>query len=146
MSAVNPCDAQDDREAAGFGGHIDIVFDGAPGPEGPRFVEVENGRGASIKVGEWIERADGFWVLRIPELPRPSVDLCDPSVLAGLACEEASTLSRETFIPCGAPAAAVVWHRRDGKHTYLMCAACAWHNVRNRGGRLLMATDRRAIP
>ena len=94
-TAVNPCDPQDEREAAGV---------------------------------------------------RAKVVLSDPVLLEGLRCEEASMLSRGAYIPCGAPAAAVVWHRRDGKHTYLMCAPCAWHNVRNRGGRLLMATDRSAIP
>lgn len=46
--------------------HIDIVFDGPPSAEAPRFVEVENAEGKSIGFGEWIERADGFWCLRIP--------------------------------------------------------------------------------
>ena len=46
---------------------IDIVFDGPPGPEAGRFVEVENESGTSINFGEWIERDDGFWVLRIPD-------------------------------------------------------------------------------
>jgi hypothetical protein len=55
----------------------------------------------------------------------------------GMKCEEASIHSKKTFIPCGAPAVAVVWHERDGKHTYLMCAPCAFHNVRNRGGKLI---------
>ncbi len=45
--------------------YIDIVFDGLPGPEGPRFIEVENDQGASINAGEWIERDDGFAALRI---------------------------------------------------------------------------------
>ncbi len=44
--------------------HIDIVFDGPPSPISGRFVEVENDKQASIKLGEWIVR-DGFWVLRI---------------------------------------------------------------------------------
>lgn len=47
---------------------IDIVFDGPPGPQSGRFVEVENEKGESISVGEWIERADGYWVLRIPKV------------------------------------------------------------------------------
>jgi len=47
--------------------YIDIVFDGPPGPEGPRFVEVEDEQGRSIKVGEWLQRPDGYWVLRIPK-------------------------------------------------------------------------------
>lgn len=45
---------------------IDIVFDGPPGHEGGRFVEVEDAAGKSIKVGEWLQRADGLWALRIP--------------------------------------------------------------------------------
>ena len=47
--------------------HIDIVFDGPPGPEGPRFVEVEDANGKSIRVGEWVQRVDGYWALRIPQ-------------------------------------------------------------------------------
>jgi len=46
-------------------GFFDIVFDGPPGPVSGRFVEVEDESGASINVGEWVERPDGFWVLRI---------------------------------------------------------------------------------
>jgi len=45
--------------------HIDIVFDGPPGPEAGRFVEIENQDGESIKFGEWVERDDGYWALRI---------------------------------------------------------------------------------
>ena len=45
--------------------YIDIVFDGPPGPVPGRFVEVENDQGASIRVGEWIDRGDGYWALRI---------------------------------------------------------------------------------
>jgi len=46
--------------------YIDIVFEGPPGPEGGMFVEVENDEGASIRLGDWVDRKDGFWVLRIP--------------------------------------------------------------------------------
>lgn len=45
--------------------YLDIVFDGPPGPQSGRFVEVERD-GQSVKVGEWIERGD-YWILRIPE-------------------------------------------------------------------------------
>jgi hypothetical protein len=45
--------------------HVDIVFDGPPSHEAPRFVEVENDEGASISVGGWLQRDDGYWVLRI---------------------------------------------------------------------------------
>lgn len=48
--------------------HIDIVFDGPPGPEAGRFVEVENAEGWSINFGEWVKRSDGYWALRIPSL------------------------------------------------------------------------------
>ncbi len=44
---------------------INIVFDGPPSHEGPRFVEVEDDEGHSIRVGEWVPRGDGFWALRI---------------------------------------------------------------------------------
>lgn len=46
--------------------HIDIVFDGSPSHIAPRFVEVENQDGESIRFGEWVHRDDGYWVLRIP--------------------------------------------------------------------------------
>lgn len=46
---------------------IDIVFDGPPGPEAGRFVEVENARGQSINFGRWLKREDGYWVLRFTE-------------------------------------------------------------------------------
>jgi hypothetical protein len=50
-------------EAAGE--FVDIVFDGPPSHESGRFVEVENDKLQSISFGEWIERDDGYWVLRI---------------------------------------------------------------------------------
>jgi len=49
---------------------IDIVFDGPPGPNPGRFVEVENESGESICAGEWIDRGDGMWALRIQEPPQ----------------------------------------------------------------------------
>jgi len=48
---------------------INIVFDGPPRPEAGRFVEVENDAGASINAGEWSEREDGYWQLRITSIP-----------------------------------------------------------------------------
>lgn len=44
----------------------DIVFDGPPGPEAPRLIDVVDEEGRSVEFGEWIERPDGTWVLRIP--------------------------------------------------------------------------------
>jgi len=52
-----------------MGQPINIIFDGPPGSYAGRFVEVETDDGKSINVGEWIERKDGFWALRITELP-----------------------------------------------------------------------------
>lgn len=54
---------------------IDIVFDGPPGHESGRFVDVENSEGVSILIGEWIERPNGLWALRIPNV---EIDL-DPT-------------------------------------------------------------------
>ena len=55
---------------------IDIVFDGPPGPVAGRFVEAENSEGMSISVGEWVQRPDGFWALR---LPTPAVVEVEPA-------------------------------------------------------------------
>ncbi len=42
---------------------VTVVFDGPPGPEPGRFIEVENPEtGESIKLGEWYE-IDGLWYL-----------------------------------------------------------------------------------
>ena len=40
-----------------------IVFDGPPGPEAGRFVEVEDDKGNSINAGTWHQREDGYWEL-----------------------------------------------------------------------------------
>lgn len=45
--------------------YIDIVFDGPPGPEAGRFVEVESSDGRGMRFGEWVQRSDGYWALRI---------------------------------------------------------------------------------
>ena len=44
---------------------INIIFDSPPGPEGPIFIEVELDNGSSVGCGEWVERNDGYWCLRI---------------------------------------------------------------------------------
>lgn len=44
---------------------LDVVFDGPPGPEAGRFVEVEDAHGMSVSIGEWIDRGDGYWALRL---------------------------------------------------------------------------------
>ncbi len=47
--------------------HFDVVFDGPPGPTAGRFVEVENEDGRGFRIGEWIDRGNGLWALRIPD-------------------------------------------------------------------------------
>ena len=44
---------------------VDLVFDGFPSPEGPRFIEAELSDGRSVSLGTWLRRADGYHVLRI---------------------------------------------------------------------------------
>jgi hypothetical protein len=59
--------------------YVDIVFAGPPGPEPPRYVEIEDEYGRSMRYGQWVEREDEVWVLRIPSVresnaqPPPSV-------------------------------------------------------------------------
>ncbi|HEY5553043.1 MAG TPA: hypothetical protein VIK52_14215 [Opitutaceae bacterium] len=48
---------------------VDVVFDAQPGPQGGRFVEVEDAGGKSIAVGEWLHREDGYHVLRLRVIP-----------------------------------------------------------------------------
>jgi len=48
---------------------INIIFSGPPSHESGRFVEVETDDGKSINAGDWIQREDGLWALRITELP-----------------------------------------------------------------------------
>jgi hypothetical protein len=43
---------------------IHIVFDGPPGPDGPRFVEIERPDGRSVRAGTWHQREDGLWEIR----------------------------------------------------------------------------------
>jgi len=45
--------------------YLDVVFDGPPGPQSGRFIEVETNTGRSVSFGEWVKREDGYWALRI---------------------------------------------------------------------------------
>ena len=47
-------------------GKIRIIFDGPPGPDGGRFIEVEGESGESINIGEWIE-CGSYWHLEIED-------------------------------------------------------------------------------
>lgn len=59
----------------------------------------------------------------------------DLSIPFGARCQEASVFSRESYIPCGAPAVAIV--DNGDSRPYYMCEGCADHNVRNRGARVV---------
>ena len=76
---------------------------------------------------------------------KAAVVSADAADFAGAACEEASFLSREKYVPCGALASSAVYHEKD-RRWYFMCAACADHNVRNRGGVLLRSVKEPARP
>lgn len=47
-----------------------IIFDGPPGPNAGRFVEVEDAAGKSVNVAAWTERDDGTWALGPFTAPR----------------------------------------------------------------------------
>ena len=54
--------------------YIDVVLDAAP-EEGGRFLDVEFPDGKSVNlhdIGEWIDRGDGTWSLRIRRIPASS--------------------------------------------------------------------------
>ena len=55
---------------------VHVVFDGPPGHDAGRFVECETPDGRSFNAGEWHERSDGFWELRIKCAP-PSSDVAE---------------------------------------------------------------------
>lgn len=57
--------AASEPEATSLQGFIDIVFDGPPHATSGRFVEVEDHTGKSISIGEWVQRPDTYWVLRV---------------------------------------------------------------------------------
>ena len=46
--------------------YVDVVFDGPPGPEAPASSKWKTSRGAPSSTGEWVQRSDGSWALRIP--------------------------------------------------------------------------------
>jgi hypothetical protein len=64
--------------------YIDVLFDGPPSHESGRFVEVNDDTGASIRAGEWIERDDGLWALRIMTTPPDAAMSDTASRLAAL--------------------------------------------------------------
>jgi hypothetical protein len=58
-----------------------------------------------------------------------------PVVPPDARCQEVPTMIGNRYVRCNQPAVCVVDHR--GTEIYWMCHDCGWHNVRNRGGKLL---------
>ena len=77
---------------------VDIVFDGPPGPESGRFVEVENELREGMNFGEWIERDDGYWVLRITRI----ADLEHQLETANAKLDRSVELLTNEAVECGA--------------------------------------------
>lgn len=64
--------------------------------------------------------------------------------LSKIPCQEANSMGIEIAgepVPCGQPGAKVVFHQHDGRNVYVMCAACADHNIRNRRGIELVPSE-----
>ncbi len=55
-------------------------------------------------------------------------------------CQEASIFSTEKYIPCFAPAVAIVQHIGRSEGPYYMCLMCAVHNVDNRHAKIVITT------
>lgn len=70
-------------------------------------------------------------------IPLVAADLSIPEYAR---CQEASIFSRESYIPCGAPASTIV--DNGDSRPYYMCDACANHNIHNRRGKLLAKNSR----
>lgn len=76
--------------------HIDIVFDGPPGPEAGRFIEVEDHAGRSISYGHWLQRPDGYWALRIHADDKKNRPHCHVAgTMAGKDIDECSLCGRD---------------------------------------------------
>jgi hypothetical protein len=44
---------------------LHFLFDRPPGPEAPRLIEVNDDEGKSVEAGQWEERDDGKWELKV---------------------------------------------------------------------------------
>jgi len=83
-----------------------IVFDGPPGPEAGRFIEVEQEDGSSVKAGQWEKRENGQWVLHLRVIdediaPSPETHPNEEKVLGNLMSEDACPLVHCHCSACG---------------------------------------------
>lgn len=59
---------------------VHVLFDGPPGPEPGRFVEVETPEGRSLRVGQWIDKGGGLWALALDVIvDHPAAEPRDPA-------------------------------------------------------------------
>ncbi len=56
-------------------------------------------------------------------------------------CQEASIYSYAFYVPCGNEAVAIVYQAKD-RRAYYMCEACTYHNINNRGGKLVARKEK----
>ena len=77
-------------------GDVYVVFDGPPSHESGRFVECEDAEGHGINAGEWVERPNGWWALRIPRGPKAGDVLLTPGEHAVLVTGEARPAEGDT--------------------------------------------------
>lgn len=88
--------------------HFYIVFDGPPALESGRFIEVENKDRKSIKVGEWIDRGDGYWQLgrfvekRVADEHRRTLALVGELTAALTSIKSQAVLYRDAGLKDGA--------------------------------------------
>jgi len=92
---------------------MQIRFDGPPGPEAGRFVEVEDDTGKSISAGEWVQDGE-YWLLKLTpqhtdasvegEKQRDRVITYCASVISEHSCAErpdcVHQFSRECEVQC----------------------------------------------
>ena len=102
------------------GAELHIVFDGPPGPEAGRFVEVETAEGESINAGEWRQVGD-YWhlVTRSParggaeEMRERAAQVCDRE--AALYLKEGDVLRRIACHDCATEIRALPTREVEGR-------------------------------
>ena len=77
-------------------GDVYVVFDGPPSHESGRFVECEDAEGHGINAGEWVERPNGWWALRIPRGPKAGDVILTPGEHAAAVTGEARPAEGDT--------------------------------------------------
>ncbi len=86
-------------------------------------------------VREYLEKARGSGEIR--NWIVPVVD--EATVSAGALCQDSAAQARSFYVPCNAPAVAVV-RRNAEDRGYYMCLVCADRNLREGRGKLMATT------